>query len=518
MQVERPGATPTSRRGSTPSSPVAPGAAGSTSRATRWCCGSRASTRRPSPGWPAPAPTRCVSTLPAVLQHGRQPGRLGRGGAGPRAAGDLLRPVPGRPLGGRAGAHGAAQPHRARRLRRGHDVPPRRLRSLRGAAARGSPSGRPRSRREGAANRRAAAAQSLEKLKVGDVVRVPQRQAGRPRRRASTRASVRDRRAACPLVVTSDRWAGPALRPRTSPTRSRCWPGSGCPSTSTTAARPPVATWPRRSGPRDVAPTAGLRAQGPLRRRRRRRAAAAAPGAARPPLPRLRRAGGPRPLGGALEPAAPRDRRGGGQGGGQDRHDRPHLRPGLRGCCASTATSPTTTTGCWWSPRPAGGCPGSTARATCSPRSACARASGAASTPPSSRPASRCWSTSPAATSRPGRGCRSGSVTEVVAETQRIWADPRRHRGPVRPRLPARARPRLHRGRVPAGRPGDRWRRCSPPARTSLGAGDFVRWVRQLIDLLGQIAVTARDEPVGGVAEQAVDALRRGVLAYSSPV
>jgi ATP-dependent RNA helicase HelY len=48
-----------------------------------------------------------------------------------------------------------------------------------------------------------------------------------------------------------------------------------------------------------------------------------------------------------------------------------------------------------------------------------------------------------------------------------------------------------------------------------LSAGDFVRWVRQLLDLLGQLSNAADDE-VAAVARQASDALRRGVVAYSS--
>jgi ATP-dependent RNA helicase HelY len=48
-------------------------------------------------------------------------------------------------------------------------------------------------------------------------------------------------------------------------------------------------------------------------------------------------------------------------------------------------------------------------------------------------------------------------------------------------------------------------------------AGDFVRWTRQLIDVLGQISNAAPDgSPVRGTARKAVDALRRGVIAYSS--
>jgi ATP-dependent RNA helicase HelY len=48
----------------------------------------------------------------------------------------------------------------------------------------------------------------------------------------------------------------------------------------------------------------------------------------------------------------------------------------------------------------------------------------------------------------------------------------------------------------------------------ALAAGDFVRWTRQLIDLLDQIAKVA-DPPMRRTARKAVDGLRRGVVAYS---
>ncbi|MCZ2527216.1 DEAD/DEAH box helicase [Streptomyces sp. NPDC059506] len=48
-------------------------------------------------------------------------------------------------------------------------------------------------------------------------------------------------------------------------------------------------------------------------------------------------------------------------------------------------------------------------------------------------------------------------------------------------------------------------------------AGDFVRWTKQLIDVLGQIAEAAPDgSRVRGNARKAVDTLRRGVVSYSS--
>ena len=52
-----------------------------------------------------------------------------------------------------------------------------------------------------------------------------------------------------------------------------------------------------------------------------------------------------------------------------------------------------------------------------------------------------------------------------------------------------------------------------------LPAGDFVRWCKQLIDLLGQIADAASADTSSGVREaarEAVNLIRRGVVAYSS--
>jgi ATP-dependent RNA helicase HelY len=49
-----------------------------------------------------------------------------------------------------------------------------------------------------------------------------------------------------------------------------------------------------------------------------------------------------------------------------------------------------------------------------------------------------------------------------------------------------------------------------------LTPGDFVRAVKQLIDLLDQIAVAAGRDPLAGVARAAINGLRRGVIAYSS--
>jgi ATP-dependent RNA helicase HelY len=51
---------------------------------------------------------------------------------------------------------------------------------------------------------------------------------------------------------------------------------------------------------------------------------------------------------------------------------------------------------------------------------------------------------------------------------------------------------------------------------TDLAAGDFVRWVKQLLDLADQVADAAGEGRLRSTARKASDALRRGVVAYSS--
>ena len=72
--------------------------------------------------------------------------------------------------------------------------------------------------------------------------------------------------------------------------------------------------------------------------------------------------------------------------------------------------------------------------------------------------------------------------------------------------------------------PTYRWARGEPLAKVlasasgvdgEMPAGDFVRWCRQVIDLLEQIAVPA-DATLRRTCRQAVEALRRGVVAYTS--
>ncbi len=108
----------------------------------------------------------------------------------------------------------------------------------------------------------------------------------------------------------------------------------------------------------------------------------------------------------------------------------------------------------------------------------------------------------------------SGSVQGALAEMVRIWAaleERERDHGLSSPREPdlgfAWATYRWARGHSLDSVLGE----------AGLPAGDFVRWTKQVVDLLGQIADAARDAPpVRDAAHRAADQLRRGVVAYSA--
>ncbi|MGH3908112.1 MAG: DEAD/DEAH box helicase, partial [Pseudonocardiaceae bacterium] len=113
----------------------------------------------------------------------------------------------------------------------------------------------------------------------------------------------------------------------------------------------------------------------------------------------------------------------------------------------------------------------------------------------------------------------SGAVSDALAATVRLWADleadERRHR--------------LERTREPDlgfAWPVYRWARGESLAvvlaaaeknGAELSAGDFVRWCRQVVDLLDQVrGVAGEDSEVGTAAHDAVRALRRGVVAMGT--
>jgi ATP-dependent RNA helicase HelY len=112
----------------------------------------------------------------------------------------------------------------------------------------------------------------------------------------------------------------------------------------------------------------------------------------------------------------------------------------------------------------------------------------------------------------------AGSVSTALADTVRLWAeltdDERRHKiAPTR-------EPDLG-----FAWPVHRWARGESLATVlaaagengqQLSAGDFVRWCRQVVDLLDQVRVASGSDPLGRVAADAVRAVRRGVVALGT--
>jgi ATP-dependent RNA helicase HelY len=109
-----------------------------------------------------------------------------------------------------------------------------------------------------------------------------------------------------------------------------------------------------------------------------------------------------------------------------------------------------------------------------------------------------------------------GSISDALTATARLWTgleEDERRVGVDRTRAPDAgfAWPVFRWAR---GEGLERVLTAAESAGQELSAGDFVRWCRQVIDLLDQIrTVLGADDPVGASASLAVKALRRGVVA-----
>ncbi len=106
-----------------------------------------------------------------------------------------------------------------------------------------------------------------------------------------------------------------------------------------------------------------------------------------------------------------------------------------------------------------------------------------------------------------------GPLARALDETVRIWSElddlESSHRLDATSELDLGLVEPIH--RWASGRPLDAVLRSS-----ELAAGDFVRWCKQVIDVLDQISGAAPDAAMRQTAERGVRALRRGVVAYSS--
>jgi hypothetical protein len=245
--------------------------------------------------------------------------------------------------------------------------------------------------RHSAASRRAAALDSLQRLKVGDVdpgaVGAAGRAGGRagPRRRGLRRAQA--------TRATEDRLGRPDHGRASSRRRWWRWPAYGCRSTSTTGPRRSGGTWPppcARSPTRGRQPAG--RAAPPWHRRGRGHAGAAARDA-QTPVPRLPRTRGARPAGP--------------NGGPRLERDTVALREKV---ATAPARWPARSTGCAGCSRTAASC---TAATMSEPRPDAVAASGAESDSAGGRvPA-------PRGVGRVGPGELAAAVSVVVYESRR---------------------------------------------------------------------------------------------------
>jgi ATP-dependent RNA helicase HelY len=110
-----------------------------------------------------------------------------------------------------------------------------------------------------------------------------------------------------------------------------------------------------------------------------------------------------------------------------------------------------------------------------------------------------------------------GPITEAIDETMKIWAE-------LESEEAARGVDRTREPDLGFVWPIVRWARGEALAKVlasghnldgDMPAGDFVRWARQVVDLLGQIAdAGGASTRVRTAARQAISSINRGVLAY----
>ena len=362
------------------------------------------------------------------------------------------------------------------------------------------------------ADRREEAIASLRRLKPGDVIQVP---TGKFAGYAVVVDPGFSPEGPRPYVVTAERQARRLAMIDFPTPVEPVDQGEGAAQLQ----RPQPADAPRpgqrRCAPRPTtcaAATAGSPGPRPVGRRhapRTRRDRRPAGRAAGPPVPRLPRPRGPRPVGRALVQARPRRRNAAAPGRAAYQHRGSAVRPGLRGADGAGATStarrsPTAgrhlmriysdmdlvaaeslRQGLW------DGLSASELAAVLSVLVFEARRPDDASSP-----------------RLPG-----GRVKEVIGEMVRLWGEldqlEQEHH------LDFLRQPDLGFAWI-----AYRWAEGDDLddvlGQSELAAGDFVRWMKQLLDLTGQVADAAGDSPLRETAREAVRLLRRGVVAYTS--
>lgn len=109
-------------------------------------------------------------------------------------------------------------------------------------------------------------------------------------------------------------------------------------------------------------------------------------------------------------------------------------------------------------------------------------------------------------------------MAEAMNDTWRIYtelvADEQRHKLPFTREPEAGFALAIH--QWTAGAPLGYCMKAAAESGAELTPGDFVRWCRQVVDLLQQVAKTGYDDEIRRHARQAIDAIQRGVVAIGS--
>ncbi|MDU0477686.1 RNA helicase [Staphylococcus chromogenes] len=109
-------------------------------------------------------------------------------------------------------------------------------------------------------------------------------------------------------------------------------------------------------------------------------------------------------------------------------------------------------------------------------------------------------------------------MADAMNATYSIWTeletDERRHRLPITRMPDAGFALAIH--QWAAGAPLDYCLQAAAASGAELTPGDFVRWCRQVIDVLEQVKKTGYTDEICRTARQAVDAIRRGVVAIGA--
>ncbi|KQB85603.1 DEAD/DEAH box helicase [Corynebacterium oculi] len=106
-------------------------------------------------------------------------------------------------------------------------------------------------------------------------------------------------------------------------------------------------------------------------------------------------------------------------------------------------------------------------------------------------------------------------MAAAMSATERVWAelvhDEQRHRLPLTPAPEGAFALAMH--QWTAGAPLGYCLAAAAQCGAELTAGDFVRWCRQVVDLLEQVSLTAYSDLTRAQARRAAQAIRRGVVA-----